>query len=199
MKTFLHVGCGHSRKDHTTPVFADDNWREVRFDIDDAAQPDIIGTMTDMAAVDDGSVDALYSAHNIEHLYPHEVPVALAEFHRVLKSDGFVVITCPDLQSVSALVADGRLVDTAYLSPAGPITPLDILFGLRSALAAGNHYMAHKCGFTEQLLARELMAAGFVSVAHFRRPAMFDLWAVASKSPLPDEELRALAASHLPG
>jgi SAM-dependent methyltransferase len=136
MKTFLHVGCGGSRKEHTTPAFAREDWRELRFDIDAKAQPDILGTMTDMASVASASVDALYSAHNIEHLYPHEVPVALAEFHRVLKPDGFLVLTCPDLQSVSALVAEGKLIEPAYVSPAGPIAALDILFGLRSALAA---------------------------------------------------------------
>lgn len=198
MKTFLHVGCGGSRKEHTTPAFAREDWRELRFDIDAKAQPDIVGTMTDMASVASASVDALYSSHNIEHLYPHEVPVALAEFHRVLKSDGFLVLTCPDLQSVSALVAEGRLIEPAYVSPAGPIAALDILFGLRSALAAGNHYMAHKCGFTAPLLTRELMAAGFSSVAHLRRPAAFDLWAVASKSPLAEPVMRRLAESHLP-
>jgi SAM-dependent methyltransferase len=198
VRTFLHVGCGGSRKEHTTPAFARDDWRELRFDIDAKAQPDIVGTMTDMASVASASVDALYSAHNIEHLYPHEVPLALAEFHRVLKPDGFLVLTCPDLQSVSALVAEGRLIEPAYVSPAGPIAPLDILFGLRSALAAGNHYMAHKCGFTAPLLTRELMAAGFSSVAHLRRPASFDLWAVASKSPLAEPVLRQLAESHLP-
>ncbi len=198
MRTFLHVGCGGSRKEHTTPAFAADDWRELRFDIDQNAHPDIVGTMTDMAAVPSDSVDALFSAHNIEHLFPHEVPVALAEFRRVLKSEGFVVITCPDIQAVSALVAQGQLVEPAYISPAGPIAPLDILFGLRSALAAGNHFMAHKCGFTAPLLARELMAAGFASVAHLRRPDAFDLWVVASKSPLADSSLQQLAASHLP-
>jgi len=198
MKTFLHVGCGPVRKAQTTPVFASDDWRELRFDIDIQAEPDLIGTMTDMAAVASASVDAVFSAHNIEHLYPHEAPVALAEFHRVLKHDGFLVVTCPDLQSVSALVAEGKLTEPAYFSPCGPIAPMDILFGLRSALAGGNHFMAHKCGFTEQLLARELMAAGFGSVAYLRRPACFDLWAVASKAPLADSALRALAASHLP-
>ncbi len=198
LKTFLHVGCGPARKEHTTAAFATDEWREMRFDIDQNAEPDIVGTMTDMAAVPDDSVDALYSSHNIEHLFPHEVPVALAEFRRVLKSEGFVVIGCPDLQSVAALVAQGQLVEPAYMSAVGPIAPLDILYGLRSSLAAGNHYMAHKCGFTEQLLARELLAAGFKSVIHLRRPGCFDLWAVASKSQLPEVELRSLAQAHLP-
>jgi SAM-dependent methyltransferase len=198
VKTFLHVGCGPARKEHTTPVFAAGDWRELRFDIDESARPDIVGTMTDMSAVADESVDAVFSAHNIEHLFPHEAPVALAEFRRVLKPEGFLVITCPDLQSVAALVAEGRLVEPAYISSVGPISPLDILFGLRGALAAGNHYMAHKCGFTEHLLARELMAAGFASVAHLRRPAAFDLWAVASKTPASEEAMRQMAASHLP-
>jgi predicted SAM-dependent methyltransferase len=51
-------------------------------------QPDVLGTMTDMSAVATGSVDAVVSSHNMEHLYPHEVPLALAEFVRVLKPDG---------------------------------------------------------------------------------------------------------------
>ena len=131
MKTLLHVGCGPKRKDQTTPGFNSPNWKELRLDIDPSVQPDLLGTMTDMRTVESESVDAVFSSHNIEHLYPHEVPGALAEFLRVLKPTGFVVITCPDLQSVCAVVAQDKLTDTAYTSPAGPITPLDILFGHR--------------------------------------------------------------------
>jgi predicted SAM-dependent methyltransferase len=40
-----------------------------------------------MSALATGSVDAVVSSHNMEHLYPHEVPLALAEFVRVLKPD----------------------------------------------------------------------------------------------------------------
>ncbi len=97
MKTFLHVGCGPKRKNQTTKGFNTPDWTELRFDIDDSVAPDIIGTMTDMSAVASESVDAIFSSHNIEHLYAHEVPVALAEFLRVLKPDGFLVVTCPDL------------------------------------------------------------------------------------------------------
>jgi len=121
VKSFLHVGCGPKHKDQTTIGFNTDEWQEIRFDIDESVQPDLVGTMTDMSSVESESVDALFSSHNIEHLYPHEVPVALKEFSRVLKSDGFVVITCPDLQSVCKLVAEDKLTDAAYVSPAGPI------------------------------------------------------------------------------
>ena len=111
-------------------------WLELRLDIDEAVQPDILGSMTDMRAVKSESVDAVFSSHNIEHLYPHEVPQALAEFLRVLRPEGFAIITCPDLQSVAELIAKDKLAEEAYHSPAGPITPLDILYGHRSAMAA---------------------------------------------------------------
>ena len=101
MLTFLHIGCGQKRKNQTTPGFNSPDWQEIRFDIDPAVAPDIHGTMLDMSAVQSSSMDALFSSHNIEHLYPHEVPVALAEFRRVLKPEGFAVITCPDRKSVS--------------------------------------------------------------------------------------------------
>ena len=200
MKSFLHVGCGPKRKDQTTRGFNSADWQELRLDIDQSVAPDIVGTMTDMSAVTDASVDALFSSHNIEHLYPHEVPVALAEFKRVLRPDGFVVITCPDLQSVCALVAQDKLADPAYISPAGPIAPLDILYGHRPSMARGNLYMAHRCGFTQKVLTGTLQAAGFTTVAARRREhPYYDLWALATVAPMAEAELRQLAAGHFPG
>lgn len=199
LKTLLHVGCGPKRKDRTTRAFNTPEWKELRLDIDPDAQPDILGSMTDMSAVESASVDAIFSSHNIEHLYPHEVPVALAEFRRVLKADGFAVITCPDLQSLAELIAADKLLDPAYTSPAGPIAPLDILYGHRPALASGKLYMAHRCGFTQRVLGGTLKSCGFASVATARRAApFFDLWALASVSPRPEEDLRRLAAAHFP-
>ena len=199
MKTFLHVGCGPARKDRTTKGFNSPDWNELRLDIDESVTPDIVGTMLDMSAVEDAAVEAVFSSHNIEHLYPHEVPLALAEFKRVLKDDGFVVITCPDLQSVCALIAEDKLTDTAYISPAGPIAPLDILYGYRPSMAKGNLYMSHRCGFTERVLTATLQAAGFASVASMRRGhGCFDLFAVATKSAMSEADLRTLAAAHFP-
>jgi predicted SAM-dependent methyltransferase len=196
----LHIGCGPKRKDRTTRGFNTPDWTEIRLDIDASVSPDVIGTMTDMSAVDTESVDAVYSSHNIEHLYPHEVPLALAEFLRVLKLDGFFVVTCPDLQSVCALIAQDKLTEAAYTSPAGPIAPLDILYGHRPAMAQGNLYMAHRCGFTQKVLSGTLQSCGFKSIATMARgrAPFFDLFAVASKSERSEEQMRELAQLHFP-
>ena len=200
VRNLLHVGCGPKRKSATTRSFNLPEWSETRLDIDPTVSPDVVGTMTNMAAVGTGTMDAVFSSHNIEHLYPHEVSVALAEFLRVLNDDGFVVITCPDLQSVCKLVAEGNLVDTAYTSPAGPIAPLDILYGHRPPMARGNLYMAHRCGFTAKALSGTLIAAKFSRVAVMARgrAPFFDLWALASKSPRSEAQMRELAAAHFP-
>ena len=201
MKSLLHVGCGPKRKDRTTKGFNTPDWTEIRLDIDPSVSPDVIGTMTDMSAVASESVDAIYSSHNIEHLYPHEVPLALTEFLRVLKPDGFFVVTCPDLQSVCALIAEDKLTDAAYSSPAGPISPIDILYGHRPAMAQGNLYMAHRCGFTQKVLTATLQASGFKSIATMARgkAPFFDLFALASKCERPEADMRELAGLHFPG
>lgn len=198
MATFLHVGCGHKRQNATTREFGSSQWNELRLDIDPRAQPDVVGSITQMDAVETASMDAIFSSHNLEHLHAHEVPVAMAEFIRVLKPKGYMVITCPDLQTIAELIAKDKLMHTAYNSAAGPITPLDMVFGLQKALARGDMHMAHRCGFTQNVLVATLKSCGFAAVASMRRPAMFDLWALASKAALTADNLNQLAQAHFP-
>ena len=145
MKTFLHVGCGPETKSGLRG-FDNDNWTEIRFDIDEKVKPDIQGTLLDMSQVGSGSVDAVYSSHNIEHVYPHEVPIVLNEFFRVLKEDGIVVVVCSDLQSVSEAVVNDKLCNPLYISPEGPISPLDIIYGHREAIEKGKKMISNHKG-----------------------------------------------------
>jgi predicted SAM-dependent methyltransferase len=175
----LNVGCGYPPRTRLHPYFQNDSWRELRLDIDPAVKPDICCSMTDMTPVETGSVDAVWSSHNLEHLHRHEVPRALSEFCRVVRPGGLLLVTLPDLQRVAELVAEDKLEETAYMSPSGPITPLDMIFGHTASLALGRVYMAHKCGFTAKSLHKLLAEAGFVDVQLRRSP--FDLWARANK------------------
>lgn len=197
MKTLLHVGCGSQDKSSCLG-FNNADWNEIRLDINMDVNPDIVGTLTDMKSVKTNSVDAIYSAHNIEHIYLHEVPIALNEFHRVLKDDGMVVLTRPDLQSISEAIANDRLLEPLYNSSGGPISPIDSIYGWREPIAEGNYFMAHKCGFTYSLLDSVFFQAGFKSRIGGKRPEAWDLFIVAFKKDKSDEELKTIATPFLP-
>jgi SAM-dependent methyltransferase len=177
----LHVGCGPLNPAKLHKAFQDSGWRETRLDIDARTSPDIVSSIAAMQAnVPSKAFDALWSSHTIEHLDGHEVPAAFAEFLRVLSPRGFALLRCPDILAVAEAVVATGLDDVAYLAPAGPITPLDMLYGHGASIARGNHYMRHQTGFTEARLARMLLEAGFDEVRTCRRPK-FDLWALALK------------------
>ena len=196
MKAFLHVGCGNNNKSDLKG-FNNDNWKEIRFDIGKNVNPDIVGTLTDMKLVKTGSVDAVYSSHNIEHIFPHEVPIALSEFYRVLKEDGIVVITCPDLQSAGEALTQDKLFETLYEGHDGPVTAFDVLFGHRETTVDGNIFMIHKGGFTYSLLDRAFYEAGF-KVRVGGRSGACSLYLVAFKQKKSEEEVKKIAIPFLP-
>jgi hypothetical protein len=176
----LNVGSGPRTNRHLHPMFCEPQWRETRLDVDPAACPDIIGSIVNLAGVvPTASLDAIWSSHILEHLYHHEVPLALAEYLRVLKPEGFALITSPDLEIVSSLLVQHGLDHVVYISPMGPITPRDMLFGHSASLARGHHFMAHNTGFTCASLGDRLVQAGF-SLVLVKRDKL-DLWALALK------------------
>ena len=179
-KLLLHVGSGPRNPELVHPLFRTLEWIEVRLDIDPAVEPDIVASMLDMKAVPDGSVNAVWSGNNLEHLYPHEVPAALGEFLRVLKPDGFALIAVPDLQRIAQAVVDDRLTEPLYDTPAGKVTPLDAIFCFGPALAAGNLFMAHHTGFTPRSLDAALRHAGFGHVGLYQ--GQWEFLAVARRA-----------------
>ena len=198
MKTFLNVGCG-PKSESKIRGFDNDDWKEIRLDIDEGVNPDIVGTLTDMKLVETASVDAVHSAYNIDHIYPHEVPIALAEFYRVLKEDGIVYIRCPDIQLISEAVINDQLLEALYESPAGPISPIDIIYGNRQEIVEGNEYMAKKCGFTYSVLNKAFSDAGFK--ARYGGRIAFngaELALVAFKQKKPEDEIKKIANPFFP-
>jgi len=188
----LHVGCGPYIETKLHEVFRVPGWSEVRLDIDPKVNPDIVCSITDMAVIPSASHDAVWSSHNVEHLYWHEVGMAFGEFARVLKPTGFVFITMPDLQAVARFAADDKLTDPLYHSPKGPITPLDIIYGHRGSIAEGNQFMAHRTGFSARSLAQALRQSGFSHV-EIMRGKIYDLWALAYLRQPPQGALRFTA------
>jgi predicted SAM-dependent methyltransferase len=172
------------------PRFDRSLWKEVRLDIDPSNVPDLVGSISDMReVVEDESFDAIWSSHCIEHLYDHEVLPALREFRRILSSDGFAIISCPNLEAIAKLVVSEDIESVAYLSPAGPVRLLDMIFGYSRAIETGHIHMTHKTGFTTDRLGRLAVHAGFTE-ARVLEGENLDLWAALM---MPKAEVPSLA------
>ncbi|HSV24718.1 MAG TPA: methyltransferase domain-containing protein [Xanthobacteraceae bacterium] len=174
----LNAGSGPLSARQLHPVFRENQWRQIRLDIDPQTNPDVVGSITNMTGLlPSEKFDAIWSSHSLEHLYAHEVPLALSEFRRILRPDGFALITSPDLEAIARVLLEQGLNHVAYTSPMGPITPHDMIFGHSGSIARGKSYMAHNTGFTCAVLGQLLLDAGFPVV--LAKSERFDLWALA--------------------
>ena len=119
-KVLVNLGSGPKNLSRLPAMFAE--WREFRVDVDPSAMPDLVADITDLSAIKSGSVDAVWSAHAVEHLYLHQVRKALEEAHRILADDGFLCVIVPELQSIASYLINDRMLDIVYQSPSGPVT-----------------------------------------------------------------------------
>jgi hypothetical protein len=189
MKKVLNVG-GNSKEIPLPPQYA--QFEHLLLDVDPRGYPDILCDARDLGTLQAAQFDAIYCSHNLEHYYRHDVRVVLAGFLHVLKDDGFTQIIVPDLQAVMrAAIEQGLDVeDVLYQSPAGPITVLDVLYGLGVQIEeSGQDFFAHKTGFTAKSLHRALQSAGFEAV--YVDTGDLEVRALAFKS-TPDANSRAL-------
>ena len=169
----LHVGAGGGQLPADLKACT-----EIRMDIDENAKPHVVGDWLDIP-LQNASCDVVYASHAIEHIVAHKIPVALSETYRVLKPGGKLILDLPDVESVAAAIPKVGLEGTLYEAPCGKITPHDVLFGLGSAVAAGNEYYAHRTAFTRDSLEDALKKAQFRHVQVTRHPESFSLSAVA--------------------
>lgn len=148
MHTILHVGCGG----RPLPTWM--NGKETRLDIDSTDSPDIVADMRDFSA---GKFDFVFCSHALEHLYPHDVIPTLQNFRNALNEGGAVVIIVPNLADIKPTK------DVVYMSDAGPVTGLDMIYGM-ARLIKDKPYMAHHTGFTPDTLESDMIEAGFSKV-----------------------------------
>jgi hypothetical protein len=185
----LHVGCANNE---TLPmIFRGGGWTEVKVEINPPLRPDL---MTCIGA--DGLFEAVYSPQAITYLCRHDVALTLQDMHQVLKPTGFTLIRLPDVQELARHVAEGKLEERIYVSPTGPVSPLDLLYGC--SVASGRARGTPRTGFTSVTLAAALISAGFPAVLVQRDPPTFSLTAIGFRSTPDDEQLATAQAQMLP-
>jgi predicted SAM-dependent methyltransferase len=176
-KRILNAGSGRIGVGALPRAFDRSLWTEMRMDIDSRNAPDYVASICDMRSViEDASFDAVWSSHCIEHLHDHEVLPALREFKRILREDGFAIVNCPSMDAIAKLLVSDGIESVAYLSPAGPVRLLDMIFGHSRSIEAGKTFMTHKTGFTADRIGRLATNAGFAE-ARVIDGETHDLWA----------------------
>jgi len=82
-----------------------------------------------LATVPDASFDAVYASHVLEHLPILQAPIAVANWWRICKPRGRLVIMVPDVSTIGPYVTDGKLDTVLYRAAGLDITPRLILNG----------------------------------------------------------------------
>ncbi len=141
---------------------------------DDPLQADMIRAATECLVITPTSplwdpFDTVYCSHTLEHFTADDMPTVLAGFRRMLRPGGTIDIHVPDGDAIKRLIEEIGMDGVAYESPAGPITPHDMIHGHQATIDAGGIHMMHHMVFTARSLKRALTAAGFVTVkvTHF--------------------------------
>jgi predicted SAM-dependent methyltransferase len=168
----LHAGSGGSK----VPQDIFGAYEEVSLDIDPRCSPDMIGSMVDMDFVPDGTFDAVYTSHTLEHLYPHDVRRCVHNFQRVLKPGGVLMVVVPDLEWVQPTE------EIVYMSESGPICGLDMYYG-KHDMIENNEFMAHHSGFVRDTL-RSVIETCNLKVAQIFGDKCYNLYAIAYKEPI---------------
>lgn len=143
----LNIGAGNEPLN----IKAFEGYKELRYDNDESSSPDILGDIAHMNMIPAQSVDVLWASHIIEHVFWNELPSVFREIMRILKKDAAAILITPNLGSLGPYMHD-RLDETVYTTQAGPIAPLDMIYGYRGFTARGMTGMMHKIGFNAALL-----------------------------------------------
>lgn len=164
VRKVLNVG-GNNKQIRLPPQYS--GWENVLLDIDPKGKPDIVCDARQLSQLPPATFDAVYCSHNLEHYYRHDVPKVLAGFSHVLKAGGFAHIIVPDIGEVMRIAVQKKIDidDVLYQSALGPITVLDVMYGLGTEIEeSGNDFFAHKTGFTQKSLPEMLIRCGFPHV-----------------------------------
>lgn len=142
----IHVGCGKRVLDGWTNVDVVRNPGAVR-------DPEILASATDIP-LPNGCASEVMAIHLFEHFYRWDAAYALAEWRRLLRPGGRLVLELPDLLKCARNLL--KLVEAG----GKPLQQM-AMWGIYGDDTLEDPYMMHRCGWWPESLSTFLVQHGF--------------------------------------
>ena len=149
MTTRLNICCGRHVLDGWTNI-------DVARSPKASRDPDVFANAISIP-LPDACADEIMVIHGFEHLSYWNAPKALAEWHRLLKSSGLLVLEMPDIKKCCKNLL--RLIETPDMKDLDSLA----MFGIFGDPRAEDPWMSHLWGWTPKTIRPLLKKAGFGS------------------------------------
>lgn len=143
----LHLFCGRRVIDGWTNIDVVASPKAPR-------APDLLASALSIP-LPDGCADEVMAIHGFEHLHSWDAPKALAEWHRLLKPGGLLVLEMPDVVKCAKNLV--KLIETGDEKAIESLA----MNGLYGDQSQQDPYMGHKYGWTPKTIKPLLKRAGF--------------------------------------
>jgi predicted SAM-dependent methyltransferase len=149
------------RKLHIGGKYQVDGWEIL--DAIDAPYVDHIGNASDLSNFPDGTFEAVYSSHVLEHFDYLELEKVLREWKRVLIPGGKIYASVPDLDTIASLLIKRKWSDFE-----GQFLLMRMIFGGHI-----DKFDYHYTGLNQTILTHFLHAAGFINIQKVKNFGLF--------------------------
>lgn len=148
----LNIGCGHRRLEGYLGI-----------DVVAGAAVDLVAPAYQIP-LPDGCADEILSVHMWEHLFLWECEPTLAEWTRLLRSGGLLVLELPDIYKCALNLVSEIQGRPTYKG--GKKKDQGTMWGIYGDPRERKPYMGHRWGWTPQTLEAFLTAHGYTRITH---------------------------------
>lgn len=110
------------------------------------------GRLVEKTPLEDGCADELFAAHVVEHFHRYDVDAVIAEWKRLLKIGGRLILELPNLEAACRNLLAGMRDQMS-------------MWAIYGDPGHGSPYMCHRWGWTPQTITALLADHGFTKIA----------------------------------